>query len=158
MLNEEKKSAIEKILECKGGAPYVIHGPSGTGKTRTLIEAVIQLHIMRKDARILLCAPSNNAADHILEKLIMAPTRIGSYLKKWRSLKDFRQENNWKVNGGQENNWYDDGGQANNWNNDGAQENKWDCEDAQAKSWGYEAQANDWNQDQDQDQGGKVNN
>ncbi|PHT78647.1 putative RNA helicase SDE3 [Capsicum annuum] len=70
MLNKEQTSAIEKILGCKGGAPYVIHGPPGTGKTRTLIEAVIQLHIMRKDARVLLCAPSNSAADHILEKLV----------------------------------------------------------------------------------------
>ncbi|CAN4099565.1 unnamed protein product [Withania somnifera] len=70
MLNKEQTSAIEKILGCKGGAPYVIHGPPGTGKTRTLIEAIIQLHIMRKDARVLICAPSNSAADHILEKLV----------------------------------------------------------------------------------------
>ncbi|KAK4365941.1 hypothetical protein RND71_013821 [Anisodus tanguticus] len=70
MLNEEQTSAIEKILGCKGGAPYVIHGPPGTGKTRTIIEAIVQLHIMRKDARVLVCAPSNSAADHILEKLV----------------------------------------------------------------------------------------
>lgn len=70
MLNKEQTSAVEKILGCKGGAPYVIHGPPGTGKTRTLIEAIIQLHIMRKDARVLVCAPSNSAADHILEKLV----------------------------------------------------------------------------------------
>ncbi|KAH0662190.1 hypothetical protein KY284_027121 [Solanum tuberosum] len=70
MLNKEQTSAVEKILGCEGGAPYVIHGPPGTGKTRTLIEAIIQLHIMRKDARVLVCAPSNSAADHILEKLV----------------------------------------------------------------------------------------
>ncbi|KAG5600927.1 hypothetical protein H5410_032297 [Solanum commersonii] len=70
MLNKEQTIAVEKILGCEGGAPYVIHGPPGTGKTRTLIEAIIQLHIMRKDARVLVCAPSNSAADHILEKLV----------------------------------------------------------------------------------------
>ncbi|MCD7466102.1 hypothetical protein HAX54_002501 [Datura stramonium] len=70
MLNELQTSAVEKILGCKGGAPYVVHGPPGTGKTRTIIEAIIQLHIMRKDARVLVCAPSNSAADHILEKLV----------------------------------------------------------------------------------------
>ncbi|XP_060215556.1 probable RNA helicase SDE3 [Lycium barbarum] len=69
-LNEEQTSAVEKILGCKGGAPYVIHGPPGTGKTWTLIEAIVQLHIMRKYARVLVCAPSNSAADHILEKLV----------------------------------------------------------------------------------------
>ncbi|XP_015079544.1 probable RNA helicase SDE3 [Solanum pennellii] len=70
MLNKEQTTAVEKILGCKGGAPYVIHGPPGTGKTRTLIEAIIQVRIMRKDARVLVCAPSNSAADHILEKLV----------------------------------------------------------------------------------------
>lgn len=70
VLNKEQTTAVEKILGCKGGAPYVIHGPPGTGKTRTLIEAIIQLHIMRKDARVLVCAPSNSAADHILDKLV----------------------------------------------------------------------------------------
>ncbi|CAN4097599.1 unnamed protein product [Withania somnifera] len=51
MLNKDQRSAVEKIHGCKGGAPYVIHGPPYTGKTRTLIEAIIQLHIMRKDVR-----------------------------------------------------------------------------------------------------------
>ncbi|XP_009791431.1 probable RNA helicase SDE3 [Nicotiana sylvestris] len=69
-LNKEQTTAVEKILGCKGGAPYVIHGPPGTGKTRTLIEAILQLHVTRKDARVLVCAPSNSAADHILEKLV----------------------------------------------------------------------------------------
>ncbi|KAL3507870.1 hypothetical protein ACH5RR_033252 [Cinchona calisaya] len=70
MLNEEQVSAIEMILGCKGGSPYVIHGPPGTGKTITLIEAILQLYTKRKHARILVCAPSNSAADHILEKLL----------------------------------------------------------------------------------------
>ncbi|CAK9160682.1 unnamed protein product [Ilex paraguariensis] len=71
MLNEEQISAIGMILGCNGGPPYVVHGPPGTGKTMTIVEAILQLYTMRKNARILVCAPSNNAADHILEKLLM---------------------------------------------------------------------------------------
>lgn len=70
MLNEEQICAIEMILGCKGGCPYVIHGPPGTGKTMTLVEAVLQLYTCRKNSRILVCAPSNSSADHILEKLL----------------------------------------------------------------------------------------
>ncbi|CAK7327087.1 unnamed protein product [Dovyalis caffra] len=69
-LNEEQICSIEMILGCKGGPPYVIYGPPGTGKTTTIIEAMLQLYQKRKSARILLCAPSNNAADYLLEKLL----------------------------------------------------------------------------------------
>ncbi|KAL6581731.1 hypothetical protein OROMI_005745 [Orobanche minor] len=69
-LNEEQMSAIEMILARKGGPPYLIHGPPGTGKTMTLIEAILQIYRSKTNARILVCAPSNSAADHILERLI----------------------------------------------------------------------------------------
>ncbi|PIN22560.1 RNA helicase [Handroanthus impetiginosus] len=69
-LNEEQMGAIQKILACKGGSPYVIHGPPGTGKTMTLIEAILQIYCTKRKARILVCAPSNSAADHILQRLI----------------------------------------------------------------------------------------
>ncbi|XP_050240644.1 probable RNA helicase SDE3 isoform X2 [Quercus robur] len=69
-LNPEQMCAVEMILGCKGAPPYVIHGPPGTGKTMTLVEAILQLYTTRKNARILVCAPSNSAADHILEKLL----------------------------------------------------------------------------------------
>ncbi|XP_010256116.1 PREDICTED: probable RNA helicase SDE3 [Nelumbo nucifera] len=69
-LNEEQMFSIEMILRCKGVPPYVIHGPPGTGKTMTLVEAMLQIYTTRKDARILVCAASNSAADHILDKLI----------------------------------------------------------------------------------------
>ncbi|XP_062169897.1 probable RNA helicase SDE3 isoform X2 [Alnus glutinosa] len=69
-LNPEQMCSIEMILGCKGAPPYVIHGPPGTGKTMTVVEAILQLYTTRKDARILVCAPSNSAADHILEKLL----------------------------------------------------------------------------------------
>lgn len=69
-LNEEQMCSIELILGCKGAPPYVIYGPPGTGKTITIVEAILQLYRNRKDARILVCAPSNSAADHLLEKLL----------------------------------------------------------------------------------------
>ncbi|KAF8392378.1 hypothetical protein HHK36_022720 [Tetracentron sinense] len=69
-LNEEQMCSVEMILGCKGAPPYVIHGPPGTGKTMTLVEAILQLYTTKMGARILVCASSNSAADHILEKLI----------------------------------------------------------------------------------------
>ncbi|CAI0465898.1 unnamed protein product [Linum tenue] len=69
-INEEQKSSIEMILGCTGGPPYVIHGPPGTGKTMTIVEAILQLYRSRRSARILVCAPSNSAADHLLDKLL----------------------------------------------------------------------------------------
>lgn len=69
-LNADQICCIEMILGCKGAPPYVIHGPPGTGKTMTLVEAIVQLYTTQKNARILVCAPSNSAADHILEKLL----------------------------------------------------------------------------------------
>lgn len=70
MLNPEQISAIEMILGCKGGSPYVIHGPPGTGKTMTLVEGILQLYTKQKHTRILVCAPSNSASDYMLEKLL----------------------------------------------------------------------------------------
>ncbi|GAA0156850.1 RNA helicase [Lithospermum erythrorhizon] len=71
MLNEEQMSAVEMILECKGGSPYMIYGPPGTGKTMTLVEAILQIYSRDRKSRILVCAPSNYAADHLLSKLLM---------------------------------------------------------------------------------------
>ncbi|KAI4338664.1 hypothetical protein MLD38_023694 [Melastoma candidum] len=69
-LNEEQKLSIQKILSLEGAPPYVIFGPPGTGKTATMAEAVLQLYKTRNRCRILICAASNSAADHILEKLV----------------------------------------------------------------------------------------
>ncbi|KAL1543277.1 RNA helicase [Salvia divinorum] len=69
-LNEEQKMAVDMIVVHKGGPPYVIHGPPGTGKTKTLIEAILQIYRKDRHAHILACAPSNSAADHILDRLI----------------------------------------------------------------------------------------
>lgn len=69
-LNEEQMYSIEVILGCKGGPPYVIYGPPGTGKTMTLVETILQLYTTKENSRILVCAPSNSAADNILEKIL----------------------------------------------------------------------------------------
>ncbi|XP_031475278.1 probable RNA helicase SDE3 [Nymphaea colorata] len=68
-LNEEQASAINMILKCRGSPPYIIYGPPGTGKTITLVEAILQVCATRRGARILVCASSNCAADHILMKI-----------------------------------------------------------------------------------------
>ncbi|XP_021742469.1 probable RNA helicase SDE3 [Chenopodium quinoa] len=69
-LNEEQLNAVEMVLGCQGGVPYMINGPPGTGKTMTLVEVILQLYKSRKGSRILICAASNSAADHILDKIL----------------------------------------------------------------------------------------
>jgi len=75
-LNEEQKLAVTEIA--KGTLrpmPYCIFGPPGTGKTTTITEAVYQLARLhkynpkQKMLKILLVAPSNDAADILVEKL-----------------------------------------------------------------------------------------
>ncbi|KAJ9557082.1 hypothetical protein OSB04_011696 [Centaurea solstitialis] len=78
-LNEEQMSSVEMILGCKGGPPYIVHGPPGTGKSVTLTEAILQLYTTRRNTRMLVCAPSNSAADNILEKLV---TENGEKIRK----------------------------------------------------------------------------
>ncbi|KAL5712554.1 RNA helicase [Ranunculus cassubicifolius] len=73
-LNMEQMTSVEMILGCKGAPPYVIHGPPGTGKTLTLVETILQLYKTRDKTRMLVCASSNAAADHILERLIHKET------------------------------------------------------------------------------------
>ncbi|GAB2217620.1 hypothetical protein Droror1_Dr00000820 [Drosera rotundifolia] len=69
-LNQKQINAVEMILGCEGGSPFLIHGPPGTGKTLTLVETILQLYTSRKETRILICASSNYAADHILGRLL----------------------------------------------------------------------------------------
>ncbi|XP_033918819.1 RNA helicase Mov10l1 [Melopsittacus undulatus] len=70
MLNEQQKLAVKRILsgECRP-TPYVLFGPPGTGKTVTVIEAILQIHSTLPDSRILVCAPSNAATDLICLRL-----------------------------------------------------------------------------------------
>ncbi|XP_026269374.2 RNA helicase Mov10l1 [Urocitellus parryii] len=70
VLNENQKLAVRRILsgDCRP-LPYVLFGPPGTGKTVTIIEAVLQVHYALPDSRILVCAPSNSAADLVCLRL-----------------------------------------------------------------------------------------
>ncbi|KAJ7416273.1 RNA helicase Mov10l1 isoform X1 [Willisornis vidua] len=69
-LNVQQKLAVKRILsgECRP-TPYLLFGPPGTGKTVTVIEAILQLHYTLPDSRILVCAPSNAATDLICLRL-----------------------------------------------------------------------------------------
>ena len=70
-LNYEQMKAISAIQSGRyGSLPYLIDGPPGTGKTKTMVEAVMQL--IRHEAfqgAILLCAPSDPAADTLALRL-----------------------------------------------------------------------------------------
>lgn len=65
-LNASQKQAVQKIVEAKEIA--VVHGPPGTGKTTTLVQA-IKVLIKQNKQQILVVAPSNTAVDLLSEKL-----------------------------------------------------------------------------------------
>ncbi|MCJ1466489.1 hypothetical protein MMC07_005108 [Pseudocyphellaria aurata] len=70
-LNYEQKKAIDAIQSKNyGTTPFLIHGPPGTGKTKTICESVKQLcNDPNFDGAILLCAPSDPAADQLALRL-----------------------------------------------------------------------------------------
>lgn len=65
-LNTSQQAAIEKILSANELA--IVHGPPGTGKTTTLVQAIRAL-VRRDGERVLVVAPSNTAVDLLSEKL-----------------------------------------------------------------------------------------
>lgn len=76
-LNESQEKAINKILRAKDVA--IVHGPPGTGKTTTLVEAIFET--LRREPQVLVCAQSNMAVDWICEKLTergISVLRIGN--------------------------------------------------------------------------------
>ena len=76
-LNESQKDAVKKALACENF--FLIHGPFGTGKTRTLVELISQE--TRQNHKVLATAESNAAVDNILERLVenkkLTLTRLG---------------------------------------------------------------------------------
>ena len=65
-LNTKQQSAVDKILAAQELA--IVHGPPGTGKTTTLVQA-IKAMIKQDHQQILVVAPSNTAVDLLREKL-----------------------------------------------------------------------------------------
>jgi hypothetical protein len=69
-LNAEQKSVARAItLHPRRKIPFLIHGPPGTGKTKTLTETTLQILQHHPHARILLTAPSVTAADTLALRL-----------------------------------------------------------------------------------------
>ena len=64
MLNERQQTAVQHILEARGRPiPYILFGPPGTGKSVVIVEAILQIFKHIDSSRLLICAPSNSAAD-----------------------------------------------------------------------------------------------
>ncbi|KAL5498587.1 hypothetical protein ACEPAH_1941 [Sanghuangporus vaninii] len=80
--NEPQLCAVASIVCMKSGSvPFIIFGPPGTGKTVTMVEAIRQIIARKPNARILACAPSNSAADIIVERLAEYPSVFGDMKK-----------------------------------------------------------------------------
>ena len=60
-LNNAQEEAVNKVLRAKDVA--IVHGPPGTGKTTTLVEAIYET--LRRENQVLVCAQSNMAVDWI---------------------------------------------------------------------------------------------
>ena len=65
-LNPTQERAVNEVLRAKDVA--IVHGPPGTGKTTTLVEAINET--LMRESQVLVCAQSNMAVDWISEKLV----------------------------------------------------------------------------------------
>lgn len=76
-LNNSQAEAVNKVLCAKDVA--IVHGPPGTGKTTTLVEAICET--LRRENQVMVCAQSNMAVDWICELLVntgLSVVRIGN--------------------------------------------------------------------------------
>jgi superfamily I DNA and/or RNA helicase len=64
-LNDSQLAAVRHVVTAQDVA--IVHGPPGTGKTTTLVQAILET--IRRERRVLVCAPSNTAVDLLTEKL-----------------------------------------------------------------------------------------
>ncbi len=79
-LNRTQEHAVNEVLLAKDVA--IVHGPPGTGKTTTLVEAIYET--LRRENQVLVCAQSNMAVDWISERLMdrgVEVLRIGNPTK-----------------------------------------------------------------------------
>ena len=65
-LNTTQEQAVNRVLCARDVA--IVHGPPGTGKTTTLVEAIYET--LHREPQVLVCAQSNMAVDWISEKLV----------------------------------------------------------------------------------------
>lgn len=64
-LNEVQNQAMQQALAAED--LMIIHGPPGTGKTTTLVETITQT--VKREKKVLVCAPSNAAVDLLAQRL-----------------------------------------------------------------------------------------
>ena len=101
-LNPTQEQAVNEVLWAKDVA--IVHGPPGTGKTTTLVEAINET--LMRESQVLVCAQSNMAVDWISEKLVDRginvlrignPTRVNdkmlgfTYERRFESHPDYPQ-------------------------------------------------------------------
>ena len=71
-LNDSQNAALQQVAQAQDVA--VIHGPPGTGKTTTMVQAIVQT--VQVENQVLVCAPSNAAVDLLTEKLAEEGLRV----------------------------------------------------------------------------------
>ncbi len=79
-LNSSQQKAVQKVLCAR--EVTIVHGPPGTGKTTTLVEAIGET--LRREAQVMVCAQSNAAVDWICEQLMargISVLRIGNPMR-----------------------------------------------------------------------------
>ncbi len=95
-LNATQEEAVNKVLRAKDVA--IVHGPPGTGKTTTLVEAIYET--LRRENQVLVCAQSNMAVDWISEKLVdrgVNVLRIGNPTKVNDKMLSFTYERRFEA-------------------------------------------------------------
>ena len=95
-LNPTQEEAVNMVLRAKDVA--IVHGPPGTGKTTTLVEAIRET-LMREN-QVLVCAQSNMAVDWISEKLVdrgINVLRIGNPTKVNDKMLSFTYERRFEA-------------------------------------------------------------
>ena len=95
-LNETQQHAVNEVLRAKDVA--IVHGPPGTGKTTTLVEAIYET--LRRESQVLVCAQSNMAVDWISEKLVdrgLNVLRIGNPVRVDDKMLSFTYERRFEA-------------------------------------------------------------
>ncbi|KAF2642781.1 P-loop containing nucleoside triphosphate hydrolase protein [Massarina eburnea CBS 473.64] len=94
-LNYEQSHAVNSVCESDYGVvPYLISGPPGTGKTKTLVEIAMQLLNTHSVDHLLICAPSDQAADTLALRLkkYLKPTELLRLNGPWRPVAEVNEK------------------------------------------------------------------